>query len=164
MLNAPINVVFFRCLCHCLFKNPGGETLRFYGFSPVCVASLCVGTSMGFYDFFPVGGPLCVWGLWDFTVFFAVCGAPVSGDFEILRFFTCVCGPCVWGLWDFTLFLPVCGAPVCMGTLRFYGFEILRDFEILRFSPVCGRCVGDFENFQKNPIGKNPGCGDLKWQ
>ena len=120
MLNAPINVVFFRCLCHCLFKNPGVETLRFYGFSPVCVASLCVGTSMGFYDFFPVGGPLCVWGLWDFTVFFAVCGAPVSGDFEILRFFTCVCGRCVWGLWDFTALrfygtLRFCVFPLCVG-------------------------------------------------
>ena len=63
-------------------------------------------------------------------------------DFEILRFFS-----------------------LCVGSLRFYGFEILRDFEILRFSPVCGPCVGDFENLQKkSPIGKNPGCGDLKWQ
>ena len=77
-----------------------------------------------------------------------MCGAPVSVDFEILRFFTCVCGRCV-----------------CVESLRFYGFEILRDFEILRFSPVCGPCVGDFENFpKKSPIGKNPGCGDLKWQ
>ena len=83
MLNAPINVVFFYCLYHCLFKNPGGETLRFYGFSPVCVASLCVGTSMGFYDFFPVDGDF------EILLFFSLCvwGA-VSVDFEILRFFT----------------------------------------------------------------------------
>ena len=50
---------------------------------------LCVAASMGFYDFFPVGGPLCV-GTLRFYGFFAVCGAPVSGDFEILLFFTCV--------------------------------------------------------------------------
>ena len=91
-------------------------------------------------------GPLCL-GTLRFYAFLPVCAAPVCGVFEILRF-------C----------LPVCGAPVCMGTLRFYGFEILRDFEILRFSPVCGPCVGDFENFQNKTIGKNPGCGDLKWQ
>ena len=53
------------------------------------MAPLCVATSMGFYDFFPVGGPLCV-GTFRFYGFFAVCGAPVSGDFEILLFFTCV--------------------------------------------------------------------------
>ena len=130
MLNAPINVVFFRCLCHCLFKNPGVETLRFYGFSPVCGvpvcgdfdgilrffpcgwASVCVRT-LRFYGFFRcVWGP-CVWGLWDFTLFFTcVWGPCVYGDFEILRlwdftglwdfaFFPCVWALC-WRLWKFS--------------------------------------------------------------
>ena len=85
-------------------------------------------------------------------------------DFEILRFFSLCVGPLCLGTLRFYAFLPVCAAPVCVGSLRFYGFEILRDFEILRFSPVCGPCVGDFENFQNKTIGKNPGCGDLKWQ
>ena len=80
-------------------------------------------------------------------------------DFEILRVFSLCVGPLCLGTLRFYAFLPVCAAAVC-GV-----FEILRDFEILRFSPVCGPCVGDFENFQKkSPIGKNPGCGDLKWQ
>ena len=82
-----------------------------------------------------------------------MCGAPVCRDFDgILRFF------------------PVSG-PLCVGTMRFQGFfalcraPVYGNFEILRFSPVCGPCVGDFENFpKKSPIGKNPGCGDLKWQ
>ena len=83
---------------------------------------LCVAASMGFYDFFPVGGPLCVRTL-RFYGFFAVCGAPVSGDFEILRV------------------LPLCCVRLlCVGTLRIYVF-----------SPVCGPCVGDFEIFRKNP-------------
>ena len=63
--------------------------------------------------------------------------------FEILRFFSLCVGPLCLGTLRFYAFLPVCAAPVC-GV-----FEILRDFEILRFSPVCGPCVGDFENFQK---------------
>ena len=121
---------FFAAFVTAFLKTRAWRLWDFTVF-PLCVASLCVGTSMGFYDFFPVGGPLCVWGLWDFTVFFAVWG-----------------GPCVWELWDFTLFY-LCVRPLCVGSLRFYGFEILRDFEILRFSPVCGPCVGDFENFQK---------------
>ena len=130
MLNAPINVVFFRCLCHCLFKNPGVETLRFYGFSPVCGVPVC-GDFDGILRFFP-----CGWA--------SVCVRTL----RFYGFFRCVWGPCVWGLWDFTLFY-LCVRPLCVGSLRFYGFEILRDFEVLRFSPVCGPCVGDFENFQK---------------
>ena len=54
---------------------------------------------MGFYDFPPVSGPLCV-GTMGFQVFFAVCRAPVYGNFEILRF-SPVCGPCVG---DFEIF------------------------------------------------------------
>ena len=62
------------------------EILRFF---PLCVAPLCVATSMGFYEFFPVGGPLCVETI-RFHGFFAVCEAPVSGDFDILLFLTWV--------------------------------------------------------------------------
>ena len=71
-------------------------------------------------------GPLCLEPL-RFYVFLPVCAAPVSGDFEILRFF-----------------LLVCGASVCVKTLRGYGFFpymwdpcVYGDFEILRFFPVC---------------------------
>ena len=55
-----------------------------------------------------------------------MCGAPVSGDFEILRFFY------------------LCVGPLCVKTLRGYGFFpymwgpcVYGDFEILRFFPVC---------------------------
>ena len=105
-----------------------------WGLSDFTVFSLCV-------------GPLCL-GTLRFYGFFAVCGAPVSGDFEILLFFY-----------------------LCVRTLRVYvffpyvwGLCVYGDFEILCFSPVCGPCVGDFEIFKKSPIGKNPRCGDLKWQ
>ena len=121
-------------------------------------------------------------GLWDFTVFSTVCGAPVCSEFDgILRFF------------------PV-GGPLCVGTFRFYGFfavcgaPVSGDFEILLFFYLCVRtlrvyifslCVGplcvwglwDFVFFpcvwalcwrlwklKKTPIGNNPRCGDLKWQ
>ena len=134
---------FFRCLCHCLLKTRLWGLWDFTVFSTVCGAPVGVGTSMGFCDFFPVGGRLCVWRLWDFTGFFAVCGAAVSGAFKILRFFTCVCGPCVWGLWDFTFFY-LCVGPLCVKTLRGYGFFpyvwgpcVYGDFEILRFFLVC---------------------------
>ena len=82
------------------------RTLRFYGFFSVCVCvgdfeilrffPLCVGTSMGFYDFFPV-----------------------DGDFEILLFFSLCVGPlCLWTL-RFYVFLPVCAAPV-LETLKIF--------------------------------------------
>ena len=164
MLNAPINVVFFRCLCHWLFKKPGVETLRFYGFSPVCGVPVC-GDFDGILRFFP-----CGW-------------ASVCEDFEILRFFRCVWGPCVWGLWDFTLFY-LCVRPLCVGSLRFYAFVYLCvgplcvwglwDFTALRFYgtlrfcifPLCvGPVLETLKIFKKkSPIGKNPRCGDLKWQ
>ena len=50
---------------------------------------------MGFYDFFPV-----------------------HGDFEILRFFTCVCGPCVGDFENFQKKIPN------MEKSRVWGFEM----------------------------------------
>ena len=92
-------------------------------------------------------GPLCL-GTLRFYGFFAVCGAPVSGDFEILLFFYL----CVKTLRVY-VFFPMCGASVCMGTLRFCVF------------PLCvGPVLETLIFFKKSPIGKNPRCGDLKWQ
>ena len=131
---------------------------------PLCVASLCVGTSMGFYDFFPVGGPLCVRTL-RFYGFFAVCGAPVSGDFEILRFFTCVCGPCVWGLWDFTLLFTCVWGPCVYGDfeiLRLWDFTGLWDFS---FFPCVWALCWRLWKFKKKISNREKfRCGDLKWQ
>ena len=78
-------------------------------------------------------GPLCL-GTLTFYGFFAGCGAPVSGDFEILIFLPV----CVRTLRVYVFFAYVCG-------LRVYG-----DFEILSFSTVCGPCVAGFEINIKN--------------
>ena len=163
MLNAPINVVFFAAFVTAFLKNRLRGLWDFTVFSTVCGAPVCSDFD-GILRFFP-----CGW-------------ASVCGDFQILRFFRCVWGPCVWGLWDFTVF-SLCVGLLCLGTLRFCfflpvcedfasllfspyvcGLCVYGDFEILCFSPVCGLCVGDFEIFKKSPIGKNPRCGDLKWQ
>ena len=112
MLNAPINVVFFAAFVTAFLKTRAWRLWDFTVF-PLCVASLCVGTSMGFYDFFPVGGPLCV-----------------CEYFEILRFFSLCVGPlCLWTL-KFYAFLPVCAAAVCgvFEILRLWDFTGLWDF------------------------------------
>ena len=72
-------------------------------------------------------------------IFFLCVGGGCGGDFEILRFFStvCVCGATVSGDFEILLFLPVCvrtlrvyvffpmcGASVCMGTLRFCVFPL----------------------------------------
>ena len=110
------SALFFSLPLLLPFQNPGCEDfeiLRVFSgggdFEILRFFPLCVGTSMGFYDFFPVDG--------DFEIlrfFFAVCGAPVSGDFEILRFFTCVCGPCVWVFEILRFCLAVCVGPLCV--------------------------------------------------
>ena len=73
------SALFFSLPLLLPFQNPGCEDFEILRFFP-----LCVGTSMGFYDFFPV-----------------------DGDFEILRFFTCVCGPCVGDFENFQKKSPI---------------------------------------------------------
>ena len=117
MLHAPINVVFFCCLCYCLSKIPGVRTLRFYGFFSLCV------WGGGLWDFtvFPLCGDFdgilrlfpCGWGLWDFTVFLAVCVGPL----------------CLWTL-RFYVFFPVCAAPV------------LESLKIFKKNPQYGKIPG----------------------
>ena len=105
---------------------------------------------MGFYDFFPVGGPLCVCEYFEILRFFSLCVGPLClGTLRFYVFFNlCVRTLRVYG------FSPMCGATVCMASSRLCVF------------PLCvGPVLETLKIFKKkSPIGKNPGYGDLKWQ
>ena len=125
------STLFFSLPLSLPFKNPAVGTLRFHGFFH-CVWRPCGCRDFdGILRFFPCGwasmcgdfeilrvfslcvGPLCLEPL-RFYVFLPVCAAPVSGDFEILRFFLLVCGASVCEDFARLRFFPLYVGPLCV--------------------------------------------------